>query len=141
VLISLGWAATAPFEYGVTIACTGSNATAFLQHTTSWTTTQDPCATALFLTANAVAAAHSHPLFQTANEYRAGTGCRGDTSLLTASQLAQVNSLNANFSPGDIDAFRSRTVSLYLRTPNGNAVRKLQGSSSGSYSNTLIYSE
>lgn len=89
--------------------------------------TNDPCATRITLADNWVAAAHSHPYFDSLAEYRAGVGCRGDQSFHTPDELAAVNSTNADFSAGDRTAFSSRGKPLYMRVPRGDRVKKLLG--------------
>ncbi len=126
------WPKKEPYERGVTLVCAGIDVITPRNQTTSWTTTQDPCATAIQPAPYWVAAAHSHPFFTTAAQYRAGVGCLRDQNVLTPTQLNQVNILNEEFSvEGDIAAFCARTQPLYMRVPIGDRVKKLQGSALG----------
>ncbi len=116
--------------------CAGQNVITYGYYSDSFgiwysgaTVTNDPCATAITRPTNWVAAAHSHPFFTTAAQYRAGVGCGGDRSFLNSQELQAVNATNANFGPGDISNFSSTGKPLYMRVPNGDRVKKLLGTS------------
>jgi len=148
--VTLSWPAREPFERAVTMYCVGPDVLTFGYYNDSFGAvypefpdpTNDPCATKTYPQSDGNSAgAHSHPYFKTAAEFQRGIGCHGQKWLTpTQPELDALNRDNANFSEGDISAYRCQASPLYVRSPNADSVRKLQGTpGSCKYSNVRIY--
>ena len=148
--VTRSWPAREPFERAVTIYCVGPDVLTFGNYNDSFgeiytdfpNPTNDPCATRVYPQPDGNSAgAHSHPYFTSAAQYKRGAGCHGQNWYTPSpSELATLNQQNVNFSDGDIAAFRCQASPLYVRSPNADSVRKLQGTPSNCrYSNVRVY--
>lgn len=147
--LSLSWPAREPYERAATMFCVGPDVVTFGYYNDSFglhysdlTPTNDPCATKTVPTDANSAGVHSHPYFQTATEYRRGLGCHGSQASPSPAELAALNQQNRDFSSGDIAEFRCRAAALFVRSPQADQVRRLQGrpgSGNCPYTNTRVY--
>ena len=67
---------------------------------------------------------HSHPYFNSNQEYLRGLGCQGATVPLTAAQLANKNNSLQNFSGPDKTWSHGADVPIYMLVPSGGTVKR-----------------
>jgi hypothetical protein len=86
--------------------------------------TNDPCKSEVLATFNERGGdLHSHPWFNTTEEFNRGNGCYGDTTPKTFEFLMNLNLENENFSALDVVTGYDSAGAHYLLTPTGRVLR------------------
>jgi hypothetical protein len=107
----------------------------------------DPClSTTYFNSSGSLAGIHTHPLFLSVAEYRRERGCRDSTynnepPPVEADLIVWNQTINAGFSPDDINNNVCRNSPLYMRSPlpASTIIKKLQGSSTCNAQDSVVF--
>lgn len=127
------WPQEEPWERGVLMFCGGDDSVTFDHFGDSFGTfyegagyTNDPCKVSFPSVVPGVKGiTHSHPWFDSLTEYRQGVNCHEDDESYTSTELYQYNTLqNIEFSEDDKALSTFWSVPTYLRTPDGDKVRR-----------------